>query len=716
MLRSSRLLPPILAAWALASAGCGRSSPSPNPIVVAASTAPVEALDDPRLSALMEAAERWRRMRGPSRSVVDQVILAADAPSFYDALATWDQGAYFPILIDDPRWTLPFIRAFKPARVVRWPRRPRSREDGPLEDWIAAEAAVGRSWAAEERSSTEVPPSGARPVGLGPTPPGAVLSHPSSRSLAGAAALAAGRFQPLVRVEPAEAREKPARLGFRDVATEEQAVALARRIEARIAAVVPAYAGLGDDLDFLTLACDWPYRYESPGGGPAGGGLRAIDDLIGRTIGEGTERVDAALARWAYCGRLLGDPAASVYRAMASLFLQPESALLWNTYRGGPPWADYDVTGAATILQLIRSPDGVEARAGDRADLNAWHERLADPGGRDLWLINTSGSPHRFTIAGGPGVTGDVPFGPPSVVSMIHSFSAADPSDPATLAGRFLDRGAFVYFGSVYEPYLSAFRTPYLLSQLLVAEVPLGAAWRQGPGEAFGRPWRLAYLGDPLYTLDPRPVAERSERSRRKALPPGAWALAPRARPSVGGPTETLDWCYETTLLDRSSAPGAKSPEILSALSQVDRERLDVNRRRTFDALLIHQGMLILDIDGLLERLLKIPGRSRSEEVWGAIETAALDRVAARLRDGRFREALELWHRLVVGPWPPRSGFLADLTRRLGDIAANDPARVDEWRRRLSDARDQLTRVSILPERRDMLEGALKRLVRSEAP
>ena len=40
--------------------------------------------------------------------------------------------------------------------------------------------------------------------------------------------------------------------------------------------------------------------------------------------------------------------------------------------------------------------------------------------------------------------------------------------------------GAFVYYGSVNEPYLSAFRQPGLVAELMAAEVPLAAALRQG--------------------------------------------------------------------------------------------------------------------------------------------------------------------------------------------------------------------------------------------
>ena len=43
---------------------------------------------------------------------------------------------------------------------------------------------------------------------------------------------------------------------------------------------------------------------------------------------------------------------------------------------------------------------------------------------------------------------------------MIHSFSAADPPDPSTIAGRWLANGAFLYFGSMNEPFLDAVPDP----------------------------------------------------------------------------------------------------------------------------------------------------------------------------------------------------------------------------------------------------------------
>ena len=51
------------------------------------------------------------------------------------------------------------------------------------------------------------------------------------------------------------------------------------------------------------------------------------------------------------------------------------------------------------------------------------------------------------------------------------------------------------------NPSWSAFRPPGLVTELIAADVPLVAALRQGELEPFGFPWRLIYLGDPLYRV-----------------------------------------------------------------------------------------------------------------------------------------------------------------------------------------------------------------------
>ncbi len=709
------------------------------------SDAPVQDVDDPRLAYLREPSAHWRRFQGPERLVIDQVCLVPDVPTFLAAIAGWDERHFYPILIDAPQWTLPFLRAFRPARIVRCaaasPAAIETTGNASHDRWQDALAAVSRGWVHETPKTVQLPPASAFPRQAGATPPAAVLSHPDSPSLAAAVALAAGRFQPLLRLEPMtvagglrKARIGPETLGFNDAPTEAEAVVFARRVEARIAPLAASHANLGDDLDFLTLAGDWPYRYQADSGKGILHGEAALDDLIGRVLPPDSYDVEQARLRWAFTGRILGDPPASVYRAMAALFLQPETALFWDTYDGGPKWDDYATTAAATTLGVIRPESGaVVARSGDGADLASWH-RLFRPVDRfNLLIMNSSGAPREFAIRRGPGRPSDVPFGGPSIVSMIHSFSAAFPDDPSTIAGRFLDHGAYIYFGSMFEPYLSAFRTPRLLSQLIVAQVPLGAALRSGPYERFGLPWRLVYLGDPLYRVRPTsslygPVRMDPEAwdeiDGGQATPPTTMIEPGPRRATDADAADTVARCLDVVLLSlrgpsheerpTSDAPASLAPpdglDLRKLLDSVDRNRLDPRRRAILDELTIDQSTTAGDSWPLLQRLLRIPPLDRSPRVWRAVETTAMSRLAELARADDFDAALDFWSDQVLRPWPPGSVFPSHLTQRFAAVADTSPVRLRRYRNRLADALNLAsTRVPAAPQT-SVLADELKRV------
>jgi hypothetical protein len=681
--------------------------------------ATVEHMDDPRLVVLRQAAQRWRRPAVARRLVVDQVLLVPDLPTFLEAIAAWDERHYFPILIDEPAWTLPFVRAFRPARVVRYAGKkhasgstPDVRDTGtsPRGEtaWLKAVEAVRRACSTPPEGSGAAKGSPGS-TGSAPQTPGLVLADPEAGTIGAAVALAAGHFQPLVplgafHLPPGAPGAAESTRRFGDVITVLEAWGFARGIEARVATAVAKYDQLGDDCDFVTLAGDWPYRYEVEEGEHPARGIYAIDDLVGRTLagGPSLRGIERSRRRWAYAGRIIGDPAASVARAMGALFLHPSSAVLWNTYGGGTPWSTYTMKLASDQLSRVL-PGPIEHVEGPQSDLKHWHAAFELVNRFELLLINTTGGPDWFSIGGGPGRPGDVPRGVFTAVSMIHSFSAANPADPETIAGRWLAHGAYVYFGAVHEPFLAAFRPPGLVAELIAADVPLVAALRQGEGELCGFPWRLVYLGDPLYRAGRAPRENNAlaatgkqdgsnrsgptasqwswwpRASGRSSLPEkdgdgridaGGWAKAAaphdllpvvatdaEANPPVsahedGDDTEKLELCINAAIAEAATAnptsdttagrarTGRPGNDWRALLRQVRRERLDESLRHRYDELLIDA----LEQAGLIEelqlRLAKIPPGEAGPRVWQAQELCACERLA-RLAQDRTSEPFD---------------------------------------------------------------------------
>jgi len=638
--------------------------------------APPSSLFDPRLADLRRASVSWENREGPRRQVVDLVCLVPDLPSYYAAIAAWDESHYFPVLFDDPELSLKFLRAFRPARVVRLPSTIKpAAADGPDAAWATATAAVGQSWTAADDPGA-APPGDRPPKGLGPTPPGLVLSSPGAPMLAGAVALAAGRFQPLLRWEPGRtAKEAP---------NEDVAVELAGQVEELARSVTTDYDRLGDGLDFITLAGDTPWKYDAKRLA-AQPGTASFDDLVGRDL---VGRSGPLRRRWAYAGRLTGDAAASAYRAMCSLFLRPRTALLFNGYsETGDGWKDYAMRTAATRLKADLQVKQVAAPAG--ADLAAWHAAFDPLNRAGLVLINSSGNPDTFNVPGGPGHAADVPPTMPAAVAMIHSFSAAKPDDPDTIAGRWLANGAFLYFGSISEPYLDAFRRPALVADLLAEQLPTSAALRQLPEESppFGNPWRLTLLGDPLYQPITGPPAPRLADWKPVAAWP-SYRAAPA--PAEGAePFAKLSWALRQAIVgagsraDRGATAGA-----LAAMLALPRSRLAPNHRPLYDALLADLSAEAGRPDQFRRQLAAVAAEDLSPSTRRRLQSARLAALHRSLAAADWPAALNTWDELI------RSGLPGDfptlVTARVGAIATG-PTRPTDWRRRLDRARESAT-------------------------
>jgi hypothetical protein len=592
--------------------------------------APVS-LTDGRLSTIRTASAAWEKRRGPTRKVVDVVCLVPDVPTFLEALSTWDADHWFPILLDDVPYTAKFLRAFRPARVVRYPSRARAfAADEPSRAWKAAVAAILKTWAGAGVAPSINDLGDAIPPETIAGPPGVVVSTPESPTFAAASALAAGRFQPLMRWQPAFPQEKTLSLAEVDTLT--------LSLRNKIAEHIPDHARLGDDCDFVTFGVDLPDRYTLPGE------VNALDDLITR---------NPDISRWAYCGRLIGDPTASVYRAMCSLFLQPRSAMLFNGYpQTDQPWTDYDQTAASSTLARLMS---VDQRKKEQAGIAGWHEGFGPTNTHGLLLQNSSGGGDYFSVISGQAQTADIPPSVPSIILPVHSFSAVNPRDPTTVAGRWLLQGAFLYFGSMNEPFLDAFRTPTLIADLLVRGLPVSAAVREIPGESRGLAWRLTFIGDPLYRLD----LGATKQPRQRDWPPIAgWpTYAETSAPKKGAAdAERFAWALKTAVA-RSFRPkpiGASrtAEDWLDQIATLDRGRIQADGRRTLDELTIDAMHESGRPGSVLSRIALIPPEDRSPWTRAMLEWTRVHQLMAAIGSKDLQKAMILWDEIMRSDGP----------------------------------------------------------------
>jgi hypothetical protein len=447
-------------------------------------------------------------------AVTDAVVLVPDARSYVAAVARWTIGApgRFPVLIDDGtaagrEEVGRFVRAFAPAKVVRWsaPETFPWPEDAEGRRGIV-DGGVVAAWQAESLEKLA-----ARFASVNHTPPGVVVASMKDPAWTAALALAAGRGQPIVWVEPPRGGGG----GVGGAMSREAAEHLGEQVARGCAERGLEYARLGDAVDAVTLCLNVavkvtadevmsargirPFR-------PAPGEPVATTDVVGREPKTGE--------RWAWAGQVIGGEREAAYRAMCGLFLQPGSAWLFDGYEDAVPFSAWDATAAGQVLEKA----GMKVEVDDAArgaGLEAWRlrgaggfnpaaakdaERGNAPGGvwAGLICVNTSGMPESFDLKPVAALAGDVPLlGVPAVVHFVHSWSAARPTDASTIAGRFFRNGAYAYVGSVHEPFLQAFQpTPDLVKRLL-GPAPLGAAARLDGGP----PWRVAVLGDPLITV-----------------------------------------------------------------------------------------------------------------------------------------------------------------------------------------------------------------------
>lgn len=507
-----------------------------------------------------------------SLRVLPTVVIVPDGPSYLAAIESWRPGARFPVLIDDGtpearHHIALFVLAFKPERVASWQAPAQDRADpltmtGPqLESRLMR--AVARAWGAPEPAE---PLDGLRGVwGSAYAPTGLVVTIPGETAWTAALGIAAGRGQPLA-VVPAPPSRRAATMPLAEVLALDLAVRQAAQRTGY------AFAALGDQLDALTLAATVPARVTvqasdtlEPQMGtpfdPKPGEPLALTDLLGRDL------PDRAQSRWAWAGQVSGSVARGAYTAMCGLFLTPADAWLFEGYAAGFGNGVYSMAQSHSVLRSAKFPlAGAWAPTDNTAA--TWARAAFDGVHAGLLLVNTSGQPTTFDLRPRLGNASDVPvLRRPAAAYVIHSFSAANPHDPSTLAGRTLRRGAYAYVGSVHEPLLAGFVPSHVLVQRMLVGMPLAAAARfDGPRAA---PWRVHVQADPLVVVPPPgATAGRAQgtvpltgvtdltQTMRDALRQGRFAEGVRLLGVLGRDADAVR--YAQALLDQ--APGDANP------------------------------------------------------------------------------------------------------------------------------------------------------------
>jgi hypothetical protein len=426
--------------------------------------------------------------------VIPLVVIVPDGESYIEAVAAWNLRGRYPVLIDDgseqAREEIAcFVRGFAPAKVVRWQRS--GKPEGGRREGI--ESAVRRVWSAPLPGETAPPEirdqnqlvSRWRAVGV--VPPGVVVASPEDPAWTAALALSVGRMQPICWVSAGQ--------NINAVMTLENASALAKQIEDACIATGLSWNNLGDELEAVALCLNSPAKTQQDASN-----VCATTDLIGRMEKDGSRSQGP---RWAWCGQIFGSESRAAYQAMCSLFLRTKSAWLFDGYPGGDPWQKYDATEAASFFEKIK----LETKLFDAPRQSAvhWRQAAASPVEADIVCVNTKGMADEFNLEPGQCRPGDVPLlTRPAMVYMVHSFSAAVPGERTTVAGRWLERGAYAYIGSVYEPFLHSFPPTPMVAARLASAFPWGAA-----GRVDSELWKIATFGDPLLTLgDAGPKSE----------------------------------------------------------------------------------------------------------------------------------------------------------------------------------------------------------------
>ncbi len=365
---------------------------------------------------------------------VERTLVIAESPAAYaNAIASWTLERRFPVLIDDgtPRaaWDIArFAHAFEPNRVLLFD------EPGRFEAMVFGDSQPTGRRVLEEVAVASANAWGKENAGMraiawkrqGFTSPGLVYASEFDPAWTAALALGAGRGQPIFWLN-----RKAESLNA--ILNADAASAFEQTVRAGLVRNNAPWNQIGDDIDAVTLCLNIATRVRSEDGE-----VRALSDVLARND-DGS--------RYAWASIVPGSEAQAAYMAMSSLFLRPEKAWLFDGYADDFA-PEYDVRPAEPLLE--EAGLDVTMTRGDAATIDIWRALAKRGIDADFVHVNSSGMASLFNLRDSTvGYASDVPLlSRPAAVHFIHSFAAQRPGSRDTIAARWLDHGAFAFYGS----------------------------------------------------------------------------------------------------------------------------------------------------------------------------------------------------------------------------------------------------------------------------
>ena len=256
---------------------------------------------------------------------VNRVVLVPDEATFLAAIQKWNFKGKWPILIEDQKYAPMFLQRFKPEEIVRLPSIKQQLPKGKKLQELMLKA-TATAWNATDTQTLK-----AKWTQLGWEPPGVVITSENDPARSAAVALAAAHGQPLVFLEGNFGKPN-------QTLNNTLWKTLQRAITKAVESTGFFYSQLGDPIDTITIVRELAEKYQSP---------EKKDEQLAVTDGLGRHPNGE---RWAAVGWIYGSEVRSIYQAMCAIFLDTETAMLYDSYPKEGNWGKYEMETAASGL------------------------------------------------------------------------------------------------------------------------------------------------------------------------------------------------------------------------------------------------------------------------------------------------------------------------------------------------------------------------------